>query len=78
MCQLKEYAMKTKTHLISGLVSEILTTTNVSQYQDGTSVVYTSQVTEVTPPVVSVSIPAPMALVCRPFSLLWVGLVAFR
>jgi hypothetical protein len=78
MFRLKEYAMKTKTHLISGLVSEILTTTNVSQYQNGTSVVYTSQVTQVTPPALPVSIPAPMVLVCRPFSLLWAGLVTFR
>jgi hypothetical protein len=71
--------MKTKTHLTSGFVSEILmTTTNVSRYQNGTSVVYTSQVTQVSSAAVPISIPAPMVLVCRPFSLLWAGLVTVR
>jgi hypothetical protein len=71
--------MKTKTHLTSGLVSEILmATTNVSQYQNGTSVVYTSQVTQVTPAAVPISIPAPMVLVCGPYQLLWGGLVTVQ
>jgi hypothetical protein len=71
--------MTTKTHLVSGLFSEMMTTTTtISQVENGTSIVYTNQVTQVTPPVVTVSIPAPMVLVCRPFSLLWTGLVNFR
>jgi len=71
--------MKTRTHLTSGSISEILmTTTNVSRYQNGTSVVYTSQVTQVSSAAVLISIPAPMVLVCRPFSLLWAGLVTVR
>jgi hypothetical protein len=77
--RLKEYAMKTKTHLTSGLLSELLTTTmNVSRYENGTSVVYTSQVTQVSSTAVPISIPAPTVLVFRPYQLLWAALVTVR